>query len=201
MDSMFDLVYQAIEEGDDVRDAEFTGEVFEGIDAGNIGFVRCVFRNVTFGENYIKHLSFADCTFRNCDLSGLKLSDGSIHRSKFIECRGTGAVLDNSAIMSVAFENCMLNYLTISGCKLNNLKFTKCELARMMLHSCAKPKGLKITDSNLTQAEFVETPLYGIDLSTDDISGIRVPVEALRGAKISVMQTVQVCGLLGVEIV
>jgi len=200
MDSIIEMAYAAIEEGDDVRQAEFVSEILEGIETGSLGFVKCTFRNVTFGENHIKHLSFADCTFRNCDLSGLKLSDGSIHRSKFIECRGTGAVIDDSVIMNVSFEKCLLNYLTVSGCKVNNLKFKVSELARMMLHSC-KAKGLKIENCNLTQAEFVETPLAGVDLSTDDISGIRVPVEALRGAKISVLQTVQVCGLLGVEVV
>ena len=99
------------------------------------------------------------------------------------------------------FEKCMLNYLTIAHCKLNSLKFKGCELARMMLHSFLKPKGLKFTDCNLTQAEFVAMSLNGVDLSTDDISGIRISVDDLRGAKISAVQAVQVCGLMGVEIV
>ena len=200
MEQIIEAALAAIEEGDDVRNTEFTGDTLEGIDTGDLCFVKCVFKNVTFGENHIKHLSFADCTFKNCDLSGLRITDGSVHRSKFTECRGTGAVIDDSAIMNVVFENCMLNYLTVSGCKINSLRFKGCSLARMMLHTC-RPKGLKMENCDLTQAEFVQTPLAGVDLSTDDISGIRVPVEALRGAKISVMQSVQVCALLGVEIV
>ncbi len=200
MADIIDSAYAAIEEGDDVWNAEFTGDTLEGIDTGSLGFAKCSFKNVTFGKNNIRHLSFADCTFRNCDLSGLKISSGSIHRSKFIDCRGTGAIIDESVIMNVSFENCLLDYLTISACKISNLKFKACRLTRMMLHT-SRPKTLKFENCDLTQAEFVQTALAGIDLSTNDISGIRVPVEALRGAKISVLQSAQICALLGVEIV
>ena len=200
MESIVEAALAAAEMGDDVSGMAFAGEVLEGIDTGSLGFVRCTFRNVTFAENHIRHLSFADCEFRSCDLSGLRMTEGSIHRSRFHECRGTGAVIDASVIRSAQFENCKLNYLTVSACKISGLRFKNCELARMMLHSC-KPKNLKIEGCSLERAEFVETPLAGVDLSTDDISGIRLPVDALRGAKISSVQAPQICGMLGVEIV
>lgn len=200
---MSDILYAAnlaIAEGDDVYDGEFNSDILEGIDARSLGFTRCIFTNTTFGTNDIAHISFADCTFINCDLSGFVLRDGSMHRSVLRGCRASGMQADKSVLTDVKFIDCLTSYLTITDCKLTNLHFERCDLTKMMLHTC-KLKGLKFTGSNLTSGEFVSTPLKGIDFSTDNISGIRLEPSLLAGARISAVQAVQICALLGVKIV
>ena len=90
MESLMEALYLAMEEDDDVRDGDFQGEILAGIETRSLSFVRCKFQNVTFGENEIAHLSFVDCELRHCDLSGLRLVDGSLHRTNLFGCRAAG---------------------------------------------------------------------------------------------------------------
>jgi uncharacterized protein YjbI with pentapeptide repeats len=200
MADIMEAVRAAAEAGDDVLGLEFEGGALEGASARSLAFSKCVFKNVRFGDNDVKHLSFADCIFNHCDLSGLRLSDGSVHATQIKNCRGVGAQFDGSVLKNVAFVGCQLNYMTIASCKLASLTFRDCSLEKLMLHTCQQ-KGLKIENCSLASAEIADTSLLGVDLSSDDIGGIRVSPRDLAGAKASLLQAALVCALVGVEIV
>lgn len=200
MANLMETVRVAAAEGEDVFLQEFEDDCLEDVVTKSLDFSKCTFQNVSFGENDIKHLSFANCTFHHCDLSGMRLSDGSIHASHLVDCRGVGTQFDDSVLKDVRFDDCLLNYMTLSSCKLTNLTFLNTSLEQLMLHTC-QIKRLKIKRCKLTGAEIVETSLSGVDLSTDELGGIRISPRDLAGAKISFAQTPLICGLIGVELV
>ena len=54
---------------------------------------------------------------------------------------------------------------------------------------------------DLGKAQWVRTPLKGLDMSTCQIPGWSITLFDLRGVKVTPAQTLELSGLLGVEIV
>jgi len=61
-------------------------------------------------------------------------------------------------------------------------------------------KDLIFNSVDFEHAEFYKTSLKDIDLSTSDISSLRINKESIEGAIIDSFQAEQVCYLLGIKI-
>ena len=60
---------------------------------------------------------------------------------------------------------------------------------------------VRFDGTELTKAQWMRTPLAGIDMSSCIIEGWTITLYDLRGVKLTAAQVISLSGLLGVEIV
>ena len=71
-------------------------------------------------------------------------------------------------------------------CKLDSAAFTETPLKNVEFRECS-----------LRRAEFQRSPLADVDLTSDDIEGVRVELSLLRGAIVTPVQALMLASLLG----
>ncbi|MER5492147.1 pentapeptide repeat-containing protein [Streptomyces sp. NPDC002454] len=134
-----------------------------------------------------------------CDLSSLYWSDSKITRAVFRDCKLMGSVLENVTLADVLFENCKLDYSTLtriraagpvifSQCSLRETTFTAAELSAVAFEEC---------DLRLT--EFDGGTYRAMDLRGNDLSRIR-GLGSLKQVIIDRAQTLQLAEALAVEL-
>ena len=60
---------------------------------------------------------------------------------------------------------------------------------------------VRFDGADLTRAQWMRTPLLGVDMSSSVIDGWNISLFDLRGVKVTAAQVISLSGLLGVEIV
>lgn len=112
----------------------------------------------------------------------------------------TGLEIMQGALMNVAFDGCMLDYVSFAECKLDRVVFSECRL-RESLWSEVRLLKARFDHSDLERAQWARTPLMGLDMTTCRIGGWSISLYDLRGARVTAAQVIELAGLLGVEIV
>ena len=192
-------VRRAMDLDEDVERLLFQDDALEGIEGVSLSFSGCIFRRVRFGENDIEHMSFTDCLLDHCDFSGFRLAEGSMHRVEVVSCRGIGAQFDRSVLRDALFQDCCIGYMTLSECKLTAIEFVSSELQNLLLYDCAL-KEVRFEGCRMPGSEVSGTSLKDVDLSSDDISGLKAQLSCLQGAVISAVQAPELCALLGMKV-
>lgn len=193
------IVLKAIHDDAVIENCLFETDVLENISGRMLDFVGCIFRRVQFSQIDMQRVHFANCRFEQCDLSGLPFKDGTLYRSEFIGCRGTGWLLDRMKIKDVLLKDCQLNYLTVSSCQLERVEFVDCDLTHSMFFESTQ-KSFSLSGCRLTDTEIQGTPLKDVDLSTCELQGLTLPSDLLRGATVGLDQAPQILGLLGIKV-
>lgn len=190
----------AIEKMEDVLSHRFVDDALCDISGQILEFSGCSFERCIFSANDMKRMSFVDCVFDKCELSNEQFHRATFQRVRFVNCRMTGIGLSDSALMNVSFEGCMMNYLSAATCKLDRVQLINCQLKESLWSSMKLIKA-SFEDSNLTKAQWMDTPLKGIDVTTCEIAGWSIDLYDLRGLLVTSIQAVQLSGLLGVTVV
>ena len=94
----------------------------------------------------------------------------------------------------------MLDYASLSETRLDRVCFVDCRLRESLWADVKLPK-VRFERADLTRAQWMRTPLAGIDFSTSTITGWNITLFDLRGAKVTAAQVIELSSLLGVEIV
>lgn len=116
------------------------------------------------GKNYtITPFTTADydnCTFINCNFSGIHLSNNQFIECHFIDCNFSISKIKNTSFKNVYFEKCKLVGLNFSECDpfLLELKFTECQLNLTSFYKL-KLKNTNFKNCKLNETDFVETDL------------------------------------------
>jgi uncharacterized protein YjbI with pentapeptide repeats len=136
----------------------------------------------------LSDVGLARCWLVNADLSGLRWTAGTLDRCAFRGCTLIGANLDDLILKNVVFENCRLDYTTMSNLRAGGpLFFLGCSLAETEFHrsklATAVFDGCKFAATSLDKCDLRGADLRGNDLST--ITG----VSSLRGARLAHDQT------------
>lgn len=84
--------------------------------------------------------------------------------------------------------------------KLDRVAFERCRL-RESLWSNVKLVKARFDECDVTRAQWMRTPLRGLNMATCEIAGWTIDLFDLRGMKVTAIQAVQLSGLLGIEIV
>lgn len=193
-------VNDALAEDRDVSGYRFTDNELEEVGGKNIEFSCCVFEHCRFDELDFRRISFSDCVFIKCELSNVRLENAVFQRVSMQNCRMTGMELLSAALMSTHFENCMMDYLSLSESKLDRVLFSDCRLRESLWGDVKMPK-VQFVQADLSRAQWIRTPLNGIDISSCSIEGWNISLFDLKGAKVTAAQVIELSGLLGVEIV
>lgn len=186
----------------ELTDSVFDHETVEVVTGEFLSVGGCRFDHTVFKDCRFHKSQFSDVLFSHCDLSNIRLTGCGFHRVEFIGCKLTGTDLSDSIFNQVVFNGCRAEYLNLSEGKLRHLSLVDSLLRGAAFDRCQLTE-TEFLGCNLTEAEFHRTPLKGIDLSTCDITGIRVgsvPAGELRGAVVNSLQALELARLLGIQI-
>ncbi len=162
-------------------------------------FDTVVFRNVEMQENKLERSEFIDCIFYNCNLSNNYFDSTSFIRCEFYDSKLDGSHFVDSYLEHIYFMNVLGKYLDITQCKIKFFEVTKSALEESSWFT-NKIQNLFFSDSSLVKAEFYQTLLSDVDLSSSNIEGMKIDLNGLRGSTISTDQAVLLMGLIGVHI-
>ena len=163
------------------RDNDYTRITLERGEYENCSFVNCAFLNSDLSE-----FVFTDCSFSGCSLSAVKLNGTAMRKINFKDCKLTGLPFEECTnfLMSMSFENCVLNYSSFfrlklektifRGCVLREVNFTMCDLTEAQFDEC-----------DLEGAVFERTVLEKADLRTAYNYSINPEINKLTKAKFS----------------
>ena len=107
-----------------------------------------------------------------------------------------------SRFTGISFDDCQLGYADISDANVKQLVARATSFAESTWYA-TKLSRVTLGRCDLTRAEFIRTPLAGIDVSSCDIAGIVVSSDhrELRECLIAPEQAADIVGLLGVRFV
>lgn len=191
------LEYDNVTKKEILKDYVFSNENIK-LDK-NVEIKRCKFNGVVFEEVNIKFGTLEDIEFINCDLSNLTFVDTHLFRIHFKNCKLLGTNFIDTTLDNVIIEDCMCNLINFTGVKINNNKISNSNFKSSNINKC-ELKNIIIDKVNFIDSNFINTSLKDIDLSNSNIEDISIDLNCIKGAIISLEQTMDLIGLLGVKI-
>lgn len=134
-----------------------------------------------------------------CELASLRWTDSAVSRTVFRDCKLMGAVLEDVTLDNVLFENCKLDYGTLTRVRATGpVIFSACSLRETTFVSSDLGAAL-IDDCDLRLTEFDGGKYRGLDLRGNDLSHLR-GLTSLRQIVIDRAQTLQLAEALTAEL-
>ena len=165
----------------------------------NVEIKRCKFDGIIFDEVNIKFGTLEDVEFINCDLSNLTFIDTHIFRVHFKNCKLFGTNFIDTTLDNVIIEDSMCSMSNFTGVKIHNSKISDSNFKSSNIEN-SELKNIIIDRVNFNDSSFIKTPLKDIDLSNSNIEEINIDLNCIKGAIISLEQTMDLIGLLGVKV-
>lgn len=165
----------------------------------NVVIKSCKFNGVVFDKLDIKFGTLEDVEFINCDLSNVNFMDTTFFRVKFENCKLFGTNFVDSEFDNVIIKECMCNLINIAGLKIQNSMLTNSNFKESRIMSCILKNNI-IENIDLSKSDILDTSLKDIDLSSSNISNIKIDLKSIKGAVINFEQSMDLIGLLGVKI-
>ena len=120
--------------------------------------------------------------------------------STFIECKMVGTNINYSLLKNIEFDNCKMDFIIISESKITNVTFNKCSIIEGSFYqNNLSKKSYYFIDNDMRKINIYDS-LKGISLVKNNINGINIDLNNIKGSIISREQSVILCGLLGVDI-
>ena len=166
----------------------------EPLHADSCQFVRCDF-SAAQGKS-----EFLDCIFEGCDFSSADLSGSCFFRCQFLHCRMIGVDLIQSTMRDVSFEECAMDYAGFGGSQFSRCRFHACSLKESGFSNCTH-KSLQFLSCRLQRSEFASTSLSSLHFESDEIVGILVSPDCLKGLSVRDDQALELSRILGLIIV
>lgn len=186
---------------DELEGYSFRNEEFPETEKRHYSIQSCSFVNCSFAAGCrFKKSQFCDVKFVNCDLSNVDWSECGFCRVQFIGCKLMGANLQGGTFTHVSFKDNQARYLIMAAGKLNHVGFLSSNFQGAALDNCRFQK-VFFDLCDLTEAEFYQTPLGGIDLRSSTILNIRLSGSELRKAVVNPFQAMELARLLGLVII
>ena len=164
-------------------------------DFPGLTFRNCRFTGCRISGIALERAAFIDCVLEHCDCSNVNLQKASLERTRLSDCKLVGATLSEAFLLDVSLIDCIARYSNFSSSKIRHTRFTDCDLSHAALGGCKLAK-TAFERCLLIRAELFQTPFAGMDLSDCDISGIAISGEELRNARVNLEQAAQLGVLL-----
>jgi len=178
---------------------DVSGEVHEGVlfvdldmtEAENRGatFTECTFRGSRFNVSAHDGAAFVNCTFTGCNFFD----------ARFTGCKLVGSVFDRCTfdVMKVTGGN--WSFVGLPGADLRSAVFRGVQMREADLAG-ARFQGGSLRDVDLSGASLRGADLSRCDLRGSDLSALRPDEVELRGAIITIDQTLVVAEALGLDV-
>lgn len=175
-----------------IEDKTFAGEDFGDpvMEAGE--YDNCIFSDVNLSNASFADFNFIDCTFNNCDLSMAVLTKTAFRDVTFTNCKLLGLRFDDcdAFLLSVSFDNCILDFASFFKLKLKKTKFINCQvqqadfseadLAESVFDQC-NLSGSTFDNTNLEKADLRTAFNYRIDPEKNRIKKAKFSQHGLQG--------------------
>ncbi len=175
----------------------FEDQVFENIDYTQkplaLGeYEHCRFVNCNFSETNFSHFRFAETQFEGCNLSMVKLGDTAFQDILFKNCKLLGLRFDHCHpfLLTMQFENCLLNLssfykLKLSktnwvNCQLHEVDFTETDCSQAIFTQCDFAQSI-FDNSILDKADLRTSFNYSIDPTRNRIKKAKFSAAAVVG--------------------
>lgn len=169
----------------------FDDKDFQGVDfrkeAWQLGdYEACTFVDCNLSGLDLSESRFIDCTFKGCDLSNAKILETSFQDVFMLSSKCLGLMFDmcSGFSFSITFDHCQLNHSSFFQVDLQRSVFKSCEMSEVDL-SEANLTGAKVLNCDLLNATFDRTKLEKCDLSGAFNLRLDPEVNDLRSATIS----------------
>ena len=197
LDNIKVLKYRDIDKKEILKNYIFNNENIK-LDK-NVEIKKCKFDGIIFDEVNIKFGTLEDVEFINCDLSNLSFIDSYIFRVKFNNCKLFGINFIDTTLESLIIEDSMCSMANLIGVKISNSKISDSNFKTSNINNC-ELKNIILDRVNFSNSDFINTKLKDINLSSCNIEEINIDLNCIKGAIISLEQTMDLIGLLGVKI-
>ncbi len=133
-----------------------------------------------------------DCTFNDCNLSLMKLSQTNFQETIFTGCKMLGLRFDqcNQFNLSFTFDRCLLNHSSFyqarirktifRNTQLQEADFTECDLTASVFENCDLAKAL-FDHTIIEQADFRTSINYSIDPGLNRIKNAKFSLSGVAG--------------------
>lgn len=197
LDNLKSLKYSDVNKKEILNDYIFNNESIE-LDK-NVEIKRCKFDGIIFDEVNIKFGTLENVEFINCDLSNLSFIDTHIFRVSFKNCKLFGINFIDTTLDNIIIEDSMCSMANLTGVKINNSKISDSNFKSSSINN-SELKNLILDRVNFSNSDFINTKLKDMDLSSCNIEEINIDLNCIKDAIISLEQTMDLIGLLGVKI-
>lgn len=197
LDNLKSLKYSDVNKKEILKDYIFNNESIE-LDK-NVEIKRCKFDGIIFDEVNIKFGTLENVEFINCDLSNLSFIDTHIFRVSFKNCKLFGINFIDTTLDNIIIEDSMCSMANLTGVKINNSKISDSNFKSSSINN-SELKNLILDRVNFSNSDFINTKLKDMDLSSCNIEEINIDLNCIKDAIISLEQTMDLIGLLGVKI-
>lgn len=180
--------------GDDISGQSHTRVLFVDLDlteAENDGavFEECTFRRAKFNASVHRNAAFVNCTFANCNF----------YDASFTGCKFVGSRFDRCTHDVMKVEGGNWSFVALPGADLHTASFTDVRMREADLAG-ARCQGGSLRGVDLFGASLHRADLSRCDLRGSDLGGIDPESVELRGAIITVEQTVAIAQGLGLDV-
>ena len=153
---------EVYEEGQEIINSDFS---IDGLSPGE--YENCSFLNCNLAGVDLSDIRFIECSFEQCDLSNTNLGNTAFRDVRFTGCKMLGLRFDscNEFLFEVRFSKCQLNLSSFYGRKLSGTQIDGCSLHDVDFGE-ADLSGTTLEDSDLSGASFEYTNLEKADLRT-----------------------------------
>ncbi len=160
---------------------DFSAAPFPAGDYDNCAFINCVFTSAD-----LSGVNFSECRFDGCDMSLATLTKTTFNNAKFKDCKMLGLHFNgcNKFLLSLSFENCMLNLSSFyklnlkktlfKNCSLHEVDFSEADLSASVFDRC-----------DFFNATFDNTVLEKADFRTSYHYTINPEINRVKKAKFS----------------
>lgn len=125
-----------------------------------------IFENADFVSSDMTNTKFVDCVFRGCTISTPKLSN-TVLRAAFENSKieGVNFFMAKREMLSLAFDSCMLRYVSFAELKLVETSFSNCVMEEVDFSDC------DLTSADLTNVRFLNCRFQNTNLTKADLRG------------------------------
>lgn len=155
-------------------------------------YENCTFINCDFSEANLSDINFLECEFIGCNFSLVKLTNTSLREVRFKKCKLLGLHFEdcNNLLITIDFEDCILNISSFYKLKLKKTRFinsniidvdfTETDLNKSIFENCDL-KSTTFQNTNLEGADFRSSYNYSIDPDLNRIKKAKFSIQWIAG--------------------
>jgi len=180
--------------GDDISRQEHTRVLYVELDLTEVEndgavFTECTFRRAKFNVSVHRNAAFVNCTFQNCNF----------YDARFTGCKLVGSVFDRCTFDNLVVEDGNWSFVGVPGADLRTASFRRVQMREADLTG-ARLQGAVLRDVELGGASLHRADLSKCDLRGSDLSAVDPETTVLRGAIITIDQTITIAEALGMDV-
>lgn len=181
---------------DVLEDCHFQNQTILG-SFHDIELKHCQLTNCDFSQADIHGMNCIHVIFDHCDLSNFDFNNVAMHHVIFRNCKLMGMDCSMSSMKHVQILSCLGRFANFSFATIDYFLIQESDFTESVWNEVTW-KHRNLSDSNFQQAEFLNTSLRELDVTSCEIAGIRVTTDSLVGVQVSALQAVSLTELFGI---